>query len=209
MKVLRRLLGHDGRFFDLLEASAKEAQSSVQLLVNMMKQPDAGPTMDEFIQARRKDKQITERISEQLCKTFVTPLEREDIEALAIALYKVPKTVEKFSEKYLLCRQHLNEIDFSRQLRILEQSTDTVAQMVTTLRKRPDLETVKDQNERLHDLEGEADKLIMALVVELYGGKHDPLKVIILMDLYETIEKIIDRCRDAGNVIFQIVLKYS
>jgi hypothetical protein len=64
MKVLRRLLGNDDRFFDLLEASAKEAQSSVQLLVNMMKQPEAVPTMDEFIQARRKDKQITEQISD-------------------------------------------------------------------------------------------------------------------------------------------------
>jgi uncharacterized protein len=209
MKVLKRLIGSDERFFDLLEASAKEAQSSVQLLVNMMKQPEAVPTLTEFNQARRKDKQITERISEQLCKTFVTPLEREDIEALAIALYKIPKTVEKFSEKYLLCRRHLNDNDFSRQLQILERSTDTVAKMVTALRKRPDLETVKDQNEHLHDLEGEADKLIMALNVELYGGQIDTLKVIILTDLYETLEKIIDKCRDAGNVIFQIVLKYS
>ncbi len=209
MKVLKRIIGSDERFFDLLEASAKEAQSSVQLLVGMMKHPEAVPTLTEFNQARRKDKQITEQISEQLCKTFVTPLEREDIEALAIALYKIPKTVEKFSEKYLLCRRHLNDNDFSRQLQILEQSTDTVAQMVTALRKRPDLETVKDQNEQLHDLEGEADKLIMALNVELYSGQIDPLKVIILTDLYETLEKIIDKCRDAGNVIFQIVLKYS
>ena len=43
----------------------------------------------------------------------------------------------------------------------------------------------------------------------IYSGKHDPLKVIILLDLCETLEKIIDRCRDAGNVVFQIVLKYS
>ena len=209
MKALRKLLGHDDRFFDLLEASAVEAQSSVQLLVSMVKQPEAVPTLDEFIRARRKDKQITEEISEQLCKTFVTPLEREDIEALSIALYKIPKTVEKFSEKFLLCREHLRETDFSRQVRILGQSTDTVAQMVKTLRQRPHLEKVKDQNDRLHELEGEADKLIMGLIMELYSGKHEPLKVIILMDLYETLEKIIDRCRDAGNVIFQIVLKYS
>jgi len=58
-------------------------------------------------------------------------------------------------------------------------------------------------------MEGEADKLMFALIKDLYGGKHDPLKVIAIMDLYETLEKIIDRCRDAGNVIFQVVLKYS
>ena len=209
MNPLKRLLGYDDKFFNLLEASAMEAQSSVQLLVGMIKKANGMPTLDEFIQARRKDKQITEEISEQLCKTFVTPLEREDIEALSIALYKIPKTVEKFSEKFALFHEHIREVDFSRQVNILEQTTETVTQMVKTLRERAHLERVKEQNDRLHYLEGEADKLMMSLIKELYSGKHEPLKVIIIMDLYETLERIIDRCRDAGNVIFQIVLKYS
>ena len=209
MNPLRKLLGYDDKFFNLLEASAEEAQSSVQLLVGMLKKANGMPTLDEFIQTRRKDKQITEEISEQLCKTFVTPLEREDIEALSIALYKIPKTVEKFSEKFALCHEHISEVDFSRQVNILEQTTETVTQMVKTLRQRAHLERVKEQNDRLHYLEGEADKLMMSLIKELYSGKHEPLKVIIIMDLYETLERIIDRCRDAGNVIFQIVLKYS
>jgi hypothetical protein len=209
MKALRKLLGYDDKFFNLLEASASEAQSSVQLLVGMLKQANGMPTLDEFVQTRRKDKQITEEISEQLCKTFVTPLEREDIEALSIALYKIPKTVEKFSEKFAVCHEHIREIDFSRQVNILEQTTETVTQMVKTLRQRAHLEQVKEQNDRLHYLEGEADKLMMSLIKDLYSGKHEPLQVIIIMDLYETLERIIDRCRDAGNVIFQIVLKYS
>ena len=64
-------------------------------------------------------------------------------------------------------------------------------------------------NERLHHFEGQADKLMLQFVRDLYTGKHEPLRVIIMLDLYETLEGIIDRCRDAGNVIFQIVLKYS
>ena len=209
MNALKRLLGYDDKFFNLLEASAAEAQSSVQLLVGMLKKANGMPMLDEFIQTRRKDKQITEEISEQLCKTFVTPLEREDIETLSIALYKIPKTVEKFSEKFALCHEHIREVDFSRQVNILEQTTETVTQMVKKLRQRAHLEYVKEQNDRLHYLEGEADKLMMSLIKDLYSGRHEPLKVIIIMDLYETLERIIDRCRDAGNVIFQIVLKYS
>jgi uncharacterized protein Yka (UPF0111/DUF47 family) len=209
MNVLKKLLGYDDKFFNLLEASAAEAQSSVQLLVGMLKKANGMPMLDEFIQTRRKDKQITEEISEQLCKTFVTPLEREDIEALSIALYKIPKTVEKFSEKFALCHEHIREVNFSRQVNILEQTTETVTQMVKKLRQRAHLEYVKEQNDRLHYLEGEADKLMMSLIKDLYSGRHEPLKVIIIMDLYETLERIIDRCRDAGNVIFQIVLKYS
>lgn len=207
--AIRRLLGYKDKFFDLLEASAAEAQSSVSLLGSLLRRSGAAPTLEEFTQTRRKDKRITDEITEQLCKTFVTPLEREDIEALSVALYKIPKTVEKFSEKYVCCRSQLRDAEFSAQLALIEQSTAVVARMVGKLRQRAAIEDMTEENERLHHLEGEADKLILALVRDLYSGRHEPLKVIIMLDLHETLEKVIDRCRDAGHVIFQIVLKYS
>jgi uncharacterized protein Yka (UPF0111/DUF47 family) len=207
--AIRKLLGYEDVFFNLLEASAIEAKASVQLLVDLLKKPEDTPPLGEFVQSRRKDKQITEDITEALCKTFVTPLEREDIEALSTALYRIPKTVEKFSEKYILCRRQLQDVDFMGQISLLEQATDNVSQMVRTLRKKASLEQVKEYNTRMHYLEGEADKLMLDLVRDLYSGKHDPLKVIIILDLYETLEKIIDRCRDVGNIVFQVTLKYS
>jgi len=209
MNWFKKIVGHDEKFFDLLEASANQAESSVALLVKMLKSTSDIDALDEMARTRRKDKRITEEITEQLCKTFVTPLDREDIEALSSALYKIPKTVEKFGEKYLVCRPYLESGSFTRQTEILEQTTATVATMVTHLRKRTHLEQIKKENDRLHYLEGEADKLILQLTHDLYSGKRDPLKVIIHMDLYNILEKVIDRCRDAGNVIFQIVLKYS
>lgn len=207
--AIRRLLGYDDKFFNLLEASADEAKASVQLLLTLIKSPESTTTMGDFIQSRRKDKLITEEITEELCKTFVTPLEREDIESLSLALYKIPKTAEKFSEKYMLCKASLKDVNFLEQAAILEKTTDTVSQMVKKLRARAHLEKVKEFNNRLHYLEGEADKLMLDLVKDLYSGKYDPLKVIIILDLHETLEKIIDRCRDVGNIIFQVVLKYS
>lgn len=207
--ALRKLLGYEDKFFTLLEASAQEAQSSVQLLATLVRDRDQVPTLDEFMHARRKDKRITEEITEELCKTFVTPLEREDIEALSFALYKIPKTAEKFSEKFVLCSAHIKDVSFADQIRLLEEGASTVLQMVRQLRERAHLERMKEQNDRLHYLEGHADKLMLQFVRDLYSGQHDPLKVIVTLDLYETLEGIIDRCRDAGNVIFQIVLKYS
>ena len=209
MKALRKLLGYDDKFFDLLESSALEAQGSVQLLATLVKSPDQVPSLDDFILTRRKDKRITEEITEALCKTFVTPLEREDIESLSFAIYKIPKTVEKFSEKFVLCNSQVRDVNFQEQIRILEASVATLVVMVQNLRTRTHLEKMKELNEKMHHLEGQADKLMLMFVRDLYSGHHDPLKVIITLDLYETLEGIIDRCRDAGNVIFQIVLKYS
>ena len=209
MFSLQRLLGKEDKFFDLLEASAQEAQASVRALIQFTKDANHPGTLDTFIQSRRKDKRITAEISEALCKTFVTALEREDIEALSNALYKIPKTVEKIGERILIAPQHLRAEDFAKHAPMMAQATATVVAMIKGLRRGMSLEQVKDQNDLLQRIEGEADKLILELYRDLYSGKHDPLKVIILKDLYELLEKVLDRCRDAGNVISQIVMKNS
>ena len=209
MFSLQQLFGKGDKFFDLLEASADEARSSVQALVRIIKSSSAPPTLEDFVMSRRKEKRIAEEISEQLVNTFITGLEREDIEALSTALYKIPKATEKFAEHFIMGFQHLRGVDFSRQVAMLEQATEAVLAMVKQLRQIQDIEKIKDLNERLQYIEGEADKFMLDLLRDLYSGKHDTLKVIVLKDLYELLEKIIDRCRDAGNVINHIVLKNS
>ena len=209
MISIQKLFGKDDKFFNLLEASAEEGRASVLALKRLLQNPGKTPSLDELIQSRRKDKHITNEISEHVVKTFVAALEREDIEALSNSLYKVPKTVEKFAERFLICHQHVHDVDFSRQLAILEKATDQVLTMVKHLRKGMHLEKIKDENIELQRLEGEADKLILDLLGDLYSGRHAAFKVIALKELYELLEKVIDRCRDAGNVVNCIILKHS
>src|SRR5688500_19725286 len=82
MFSLQRLLGKEDKFFDLLEASAHEGYASAQALKKLVANPTQANALDDFALSRRKDKAITAEISEALCTTFVTALEREDIEAL-------------------------------------------------------------------------------------------------------------------------------
>jgi uncharacterized protein Yka (UPF0111/DUF47 family) len=209
MFSLQRLLGKEDRFFDLLEASAQQSRSSVQALIRFMQNPDQLKSLDDFILTRRKEKKINDEISEELCRSFVTALEREDIEALSVALYKIPKTIEKIAERILLAPHLYKGVDMSRQMRMLEKAADTVVAMIGDLRRGVDLESTRTGNDQLQVVEGEADKLILELLKELYSGQHDAIKVVFLKDIFELIEKVFDRCRDAGNVINQIVLKNS
>jgi uncharacterized protein Yka (UPF0111/DUF47 family) len=209
MFSLQKLLGKEDKFFSLLEASAEEARASVEALVKLSKELDKPVAIDELAYSRRKDKQITRQISEAVYTTFVTALEREDIDELSNALYKIPKTVEKFTERVLIAPEQVRGIDFSKQVGRLERATVIVVELVKSLRHGMDLEKIKDLNDKLQFLEGEADKHMMALYQDLFSGKHEPLQVIVLKDLYELLEKVIDRCRDAGNVIAQIALKNS
>src|SRR5437667_2901473 len=134
MFSLQRILGKEDKFFSLLEASAKEAHTSVQALIKLSTALDQPKVLDELVHSRRKDKQITQEISTAVYTTFVTALEREDIEDLSNALYKIPKTVEKFSERVLLSPQHVRGIDFSKQVSLLERAANLVLEMVKTLR---------------------------------------------------------------------------
>ncbi len=209
MFSLQKLLGKEDKFFNLLEASAEEARTSVQALVKLSKDLDKPVIMDDFVYARRKDKEITRQISDAVYTTFITALEREDIEELSNALYKVPKMIEKFTERVLLAPHYVRGIDFSKQISLLERATEIVLELVKCLRNGMNLEKVKDLNDKLQFLESEADKHMMVLYKDLFSGKHDPVQVIALKDLYELLEKVIDRCRDAGNVIAHIALKNS
>ena len=212
MFSIAKLLGHDQRFFDLLEASAQQADSSVHHLVALLarlEQHESPQSLDEFVHSRRKDKQITQELTEQLCKTFVTPLEREDIQALAASLYKIPKTVEKIGERILICPGDLKAQNFNQHLELLDQAAETVLAMVRQLRRGTDAATAREMNARLQTIEGNADNLELKLLRDLYQGAYEPRQIIFLRDLYELLEKVIDRCRDAGNIILQVVLKYS
>ena len=208
MFSLARLFGKEDRFFALLEASAEEARHSVQAMVKLSKAAGQPGSLEEFAASRRTDKKITQEISEALTTTFVTSLEREDIEALSNALYKIPKTVEKFGERLNLAPDQVQGLDFSRQTALIELAVETLVTMVGGLR-RPNLEQVKSLNERLQQLEGDADKAVLDLLRDVYQGKHPPHKTLLLKDLYELLERVIDRCRDAGNVVTHIVLKHS
>src|ERR1700738_4838587 len=211
MISIRKFLGHDEKFYDLLEASAKQADTSVHHLVDLLVQLERGgespQNLEAFAESRREDKRITQELTEALSKTFVTPLEREDIQALAVALYKIPKTVEKIGERMLICPQDLPKLSFGKQVQLLDQAAEAVLAMVKQLRKGMDVGTAREMNAKLQNIEGEADHLELELLRDLYQGNYDAKHIIFLRDLYELLEKVIDRCRDAGNVVLQVVLK--
>ena len=209
MFSLQKYFSQDAKFFDLLEASADETLALTGLLVELLKDRSHPHPLHEFALARNKDKKITEQISQELVNTFITGLEREDIETLSYSMYRLCKVIEKFAERFNLAPQQLAVVDFTRQLELMQQATETLSKMVRLLRKMPPLEIVKGLNDRLQSIEGEADDVMLDLLREAYGGKFEPLQAMMVRDLYELLERAIDRCRDCGNAISHIVLKNS
>jgi uncharacterized protein len=209
MFSLQTIFGKGDKFYGLLEASAESACSSARALIELLGTPATQQSLEKFILARRREKDLFAQISEQLVNTFVTVLDREDIEALNSALYKIPKVVEKFAERYNLASARLDDVDFISRANMLEQACQVLEQMVKQLRHGMDLDKIKKLNDQLQSIEAEADRQILELYRDVYANETDPIRYLVKRDLFEILEKAIDRCRDAGNVVYHIVLKNS
>lgn len=207
MFSLQTIFGKGDKFYGLLESSASAARESARALGELLATPPAQRSLEAFKLARQKEKDLAAEISRELVNTFVTALEREDIEALSNALYKIPKVVEKFAERYSLASERVGDVDFVSRAAMLERACTVLEEMVGLLRKGMALETTKALNDKLQAIEAEADRLILELYRDTYLNETDPMRYLILKDLFEILEKAIDRCRDAGNVIYGVVLK--
>jgi uncharacterized protein Yka (UPF0111/DUF47 family) len=208
MFSLQTIFGKGDRFYGLLEDAAQAAANSAAALRALVKSQGSEASLAEFKLARRKEKELSDQISRELVNTFVTALDREDIEVLGNALYRIPKTIEKFADRYALASQKLTDVDFGPRAEMIELAANLVVEMVKGLRAM-NLNKMKDLHDRLRGVEIEADRLILELYRDLYDGKYEGLQVLLIKDFFELLEKAIDRCREAGVVAYHIVLKNS
>lgn len=206
MFSLQTIFGKGDRFFDLLDDSAAAALDSTRALAALVERKANQPSLEEFRLARERERRVAESIRTELVATFVTVLERDDIETLGNALYRIPKTVEKFAERYALAGERIHSVDFVPRANMLVDAAEVVVKMVKMLRKMK-LEPMKQLSDRLRAVEVEADRLMLELYRDLYSGKYDSIQTVMVHDFFEIMEKAIDRCREAGVVAYQIVLK--
>ncbi|MFT4178598.1 MAG: DUF47 family protein [Thermomonas sp.] len=208
MFSLQTIFGSGQQFYILLDEAATAAHDSAKALHALMKTTDRQPALDAFKLARQRERAASDKIGRALVDSFITPIEREDIEALGSALYKIPKQIEKFADRYALATRHLENIDFAPRAAMLEQAAAVVVEMVHELQKM-NIDSMTVLNDRLRSIENEADRLMLELYREIYSGRLDSLQMFLLKEFFEILEKAIDRCREAGVVVYQIVLKNS
>lgn len=209
MFSLQRLLGRPGEFFGLLEQSAALGAESVTALRDMLTNRTRKPSLDDFVTARRKDKEIINRLETMLTQVFVTPIEREDLHSVANQLYRLPKTVEKFAERYEIVWEKVADYDFGLIAQMIEGAAKIVVEMVKNMRKGGGLADIKAMDARLSQIESDAGKVILDSLRRIYEPGGDTLREIIAQDLYNTIGDCLEVCRSIGRTLALVIHKNS
>ena len=202
-----RLIPKEERFYDDFTAMAVQIQHGAELLDAMMA-PDKPiwDKADEIKEVEHKCDFLTHDIIQRLNRTFVTPLDREDIHALARSLDDVMDAIDASATLVRLYR--LESVRFgARELaRIISACTDQILLGLTALEKSKGLAGPAIEINRL---ENEADRLHQQAVTTLFDDEKDPIVVMKWKEALDFLEDATDRCEDVANVLEGVMVKHG
>jgi predicted phosphate transport protein (TIGR00153 family) len=202
-----RLLPREEKFYSDFQALAEELKRGAVKLEEMLA-PDAPiwDKADEIKEVEHKCDFLTHEIIQRLNRTFVTPLDREDIHALARSLDDVMDAIDAAASLVRLYR--LPSVRFgARELAtMITTSTDQVRLALTALEHKKGLITHAIEINRL---ENEADRMHHLAVSRLFDEERDPLLVMKWKETFDFLEDATDRCEDVANVLEGVVVKHG
>jgi uncharacterized protein len=202
-----RLIPREERFYNDFQALADELKRGARLLEEMLA-PDhpKWDTADEIKEVEHKCDFLTHEIIQRLNRTFVTPLDREDIHALARSLDDVMDAIDASATLVRLYR--LDTVRFgARELaQIVTASTQQVRLALEALEQNKGLITHAVEINRL---ENEADRVHQQAVSRLFDDERDPLVVIKWKETLDLLEDATDRREDVANVLEGVMVKHG
>jgi predicted phosphate transport protein (TIGR00153 family) len=197
----------DREFFDLFEEAASNIVRAAELLNEMLRgYPETASMSREILLAEQEGDRITHDILHRLNQTFVTPIDREDIIALASALDDVVDLAEEAADLLVLYKIEAPMDPAERLTAILR---DACVQIVKAMPRMRQFEDISHFVVEIHRLENDGDRLSRVGIAALFDSGVDPMFVIRWKDIFERLEEAIDATEHVADVLESIVIKNS
>jgi uncharacterized protein len=192
-------------FFDLFEEAGANIVRATELLERMLARwPDHGELSRDIVVCEQEGDRITHDIIQRLNSTFVTPIDREDIYALASSLDDIVDFVEEVADFMALYRIEAPMEQAQHLTRILHESARQLSQAIPRLRSFKDIHHFTIEVNRL---ENEGDRVVREALASLFERGIDPMMVIRWKDIFERLEDGIDSTEKTANILEGIVIK--
>jgi predicted phosphate transport protein (TIGR00153 family) len=207
--MLSKLIPTDKRFFVLFNLMGETLKKGADLLAELVAHPERGT--DVAVRLERLESEADELTHELLVlldKSFVTPIDREDIHELAQALDDILDQMESVTERMQLYRlseptQAMRTLVEIIGLQIIE--VNALLPQIPGFR----YEKVIPHCKEINRLENQGDKALRGALAELFSGEMAPLEVMKWKDIYDFLEAATDKCEDVSGIVERIVLKHG
>ena len=206
------IIGKDKAFYEMFEKAAANLCQGARSLVSLFKDyPTAiGEKSSEIKEIEHKGDQLTHQTIEMLNKTFVTPLDREDIHELITKLDDILDLMDGAASRLALYKIQYVTPEAVAFGEILLKASDILLEGIRSLRNIKRSQNIISFCIEIHSLENEGDTLLRRAMVNLFEGKKDdPVYIIKWKEIYQDLETATDRCEDVANIMEGIVLKYA
>ena len=205
--MLFRLIPKEQSFFDLFEKASNNLFQAGRLLSDTMEHFEKVVENAERMERLEHDgDQITHEIMARLHRTFITPLDREDIHQLTSAIDDVLDFMEATTERFVLYKIKSVTPYAKEMAQVIAKQVEEIHRMMPQLRHLRHQDIMKHCIE-INRLENQGDRLLRDAVAVLFDSKSDPLDVMKWRELYELMETATDKSEDVAVVIEGIVLK--
>ncbi len=206
-RLSQALMSKDRQFFDLFEEAAANILRAADLLDQMLRgYPESADLSRDILICEQEGDRITHDIIRRLNETFVTPIEREDILALASALDDVVDYTEEVADYLGLYKIEAPMEQAQRLAHVLLQASRQVAEAMPKLR---DFSDISHYTVEINRLENDGDRISREAMASLFDGGIDPMVVIRWKDIFERQENAIDAAEQVANILEGIVIKNS
>ena len=208
--MLSRLMPREGNFFELFNAHAQQIVLGSRELERMMTEFTELETRAQGIDtAERAADKITHETIALLHKTFITPLDRDQIHQLITNMDDVLDLMQDVAESVVLYDIRKITPEARQLAEICQMSCERVKIAVGLLSNLRDPEAILKTCEEIDRLESDADRVMRSAMSKLFRDEPDVKQLIKLRTIYDLLEEITDRCEDVANIIEGIVLENS
>ena len=202
-----RLIPREERFYDDFVSLAEEIGRGALLLEEMLApEHPIWDKADEIKEVEHECDTLTHQVIQRLHKTFVTPLDREDIFALARSLDDVMDAIDATAAIVRLYQIELVRPDARALARIIKASVEQVVKALRALERKVG---VAEPAVEINRLENEADRAHQAAVRRLFEEERDPITIMKWKEILDFLEEATDRCEDVANVLEGVVVKHG
>lgn len=208
--MFARLMPKEGRFFDLFVEHADYALAASRELAELMSSFDNLERRAFAIETyEKRGDRVTQQTVELLHKTFITPLDRDDIHSLITRMDDILDLIEDCAQSIFLFDVRAVTPEARKLADICVAAIEKVRVAVSLLSSMDNGAKILDVCNEIDKLESEADHVMRAAMAKLFRDEPDVRQLIKLRSIYEILETVTDRCEDVANIIEGIVLENS
>jgi predicted phosphate transport protein (TIGR00153 family) len=198
----------EDNFFELFEKAAENAHVAAGELLELLEKFDDVKGRSKRIKdIEHAGDKITHDVIERLNKTFITPMDREDIHELICRVDDIVDLVDTAAHRIVLYKIEKPTEASVELARCLKHATGVIVEVMPLLRDMKNARAISEKCIAIQTQENDADRVMHHAIAALFEARPDPIEIIKWKDIYEEIESATDRCEDVANVLDSIVLK--